>query len=514
MSLATRCPHCNTIFKVVQDQLKVSEGWVRCGRCNEVFNALEGLFDMEREPPPQRSPGHAPGSDVSASPTAPNTPPTPQPAPQTGLGIPAAAPAEAAAPAAWAGASRDLLEEAVPGTPEPDAIPPGFEDIAAVVPEPEPTRYQSAVTHFELDLPPSTLDARVMASALTPPPPAAPDSSVPAGLPITEESDALDSRYLLPSSDDKRPVRRRRRRGPDFADAEFPSDLADAEDDASWGPGWGDTDSGTPDTVPATAVEHPALDTPINRSAAAVEPAVQAPMSALRREPTDPGPSTIPSRFGDDFRPEQPLPPPSQRKGKPGTRGRAVQPEAPQFIKQAERKAIWRHPAVRVLLSLLALTLTATLGLQAAHHWRDQLAAHYPATTPWLTQWCALARCQLSAPMQIEDLQVDNIALVKTSSEGPDSYRLTAIIHNRADIALAWPQLDLTLTDSNGAVVARRAFTADTAQQVPPGADAATSGAATPPPVAAPPGSSTTLQWRLRAPDLHLAGYTAELFYP
>lgn len=54
MSLATRCTACGTIFRVVQDQLKISEGWVRCGRCQEVFNALEGLFDLEREPPPQR----------------------------------------------------------------------------------------------------------------------------------------------------------------------------------------------------------------------------------------------------------------------------------------------------------------------------------------------------------------------------------------------------------------------------------------------------------------------------
>lgn len=54
MSLATRCTSCGTIFRVVQDQLKVSEGWVRCGRCQEVFNALEGLFDLEREAPPQR----------------------------------------------------------------------------------------------------------------------------------------------------------------------------------------------------------------------------------------------------------------------------------------------------------------------------------------------------------------------------------------------------------------------------------------------------------------------------
>lgn len=53
MSLATRCTSCGTVFRVVQDQLKVSEGWVRCGRCNEVFNALEGLFDLERDAPPE-----------------------------------------------------------------------------------------------------------------------------------------------------------------------------------------------------------------------------------------------------------------------------------------------------------------------------------------------------------------------------------------------------------------------------------------------------------------------------
>jgi predicted Zn finger-like uncharacterized protein len=52
MSLATRCTSCGTVFRVVQDQLKVSEGWVRCGRCQEVFNAVEGLFDLDREPPP------------------------------------------------------------------------------------------------------------------------------------------------------------------------------------------------------------------------------------------------------------------------------------------------------------------------------------------------------------------------------------------------------------------------------------------------------------------------------
>ena len=39
MSLTTRCPVCATTFKVVPDQLRISDGWVRCGRCGEVFDA-------------------------------------------------------------------------------------------------------------------------------------------------------------------------------------------------------------------------------------------------------------------------------------------------------------------------------------------------------------------------------------------------------------------------------------------------------------------------------------------
>jgi predicted Zn finger-like uncharacterized protein len=65
MSLATRCSACSTVFRVQQDQLKASEGWVRCGRCGTVFSALEGLFDLERESnsglmPLEPPPGAAP----------------------------------------------------------------------------------------------------------------------------------------------------------------------------------------------------------------------------------------------------------------------------------------------------------------------------------------------------------------------------------------------------------------------------------------------------------------------
>jgi predicted Zn finger-like uncharacterized protein len=39
MSLITRCPACRTMFKVVPDQLRISDGWVRCGKCEEIFDA-------------------------------------------------------------------------------------------------------------------------------------------------------------------------------------------------------------------------------------------------------------------------------------------------------------------------------------------------------------------------------------------------------------------------------------------------------------------------------------------
>lgn len=47
MSLITRCPACRTMFKVVPDQLRISEGWVRCGKCEEIFDASAHMQTAE-----------------------------------------------------------------------------------------------------------------------------------------------------------------------------------------------------------------------------------------------------------------------------------------------------------------------------------------------------------------------------------------------------------------------------------------------------------------------------------
>lgn len=41
----TRCPTCNTVFRVSAEQLDARQGRVRCGQCAHVFNALESLVD-------------------------------------------------------------------------------------------------------------------------------------------------------------------------------------------------------------------------------------------------------------------------------------------------------------------------------------------------------------------------------------------------------------------------------------------------------------------------------------
>jgi predicted Zn finger-like uncharacterized protein len=97
MTLATRCPACGTVFRVVDDQLRVSDGWVRCGRCSEVFNAVEHIVDAataglavtapardatappRAQVPPARMTFRTAPADAPAAPGAPPAPP-PRPA--------------------------------------------------------------------------------------------------------------------------------------------------------------------------------------------------------------------------------------------------------------------------------------------------------------------------------------------------------------------------------------------------------------------------------------------------
>src|SRR5450830_541765 len=45
MSLLTQCPACSTLYRVVPDQLRISDGWVKCGQCSEIFDASKHLME-------------------------------------------------------------------------------------------------------------------------------------------------------------------------------------------------------------------------------------------------------------------------------------------------------------------------------------------------------------------------------------------------------------------------------------------------------------------------------------
>ena len=85
MSMYTRCPHCDTYFRVSREQLQASSGQVRCGRCERVFDAFATLTSQlpatagERARLPAAPPSRpAPSPTRDAAPT-PVPPPKPVP---------------------------------------------------------------------------------------------------------------------------------------------------------------------------------------------------------------------------------------------------------------------------------------------------------------------------------------------------------------------------------------------------------------------------------------------------
>lgn len=49
--LTTRCPNCQTTFRVTSSALHKAVGKVRCGQCSEVFNAFDSLADTQADDP-------------------------------------------------------------------------------------------------------------------------------------------------------------------------------------------------------------------------------------------------------------------------------------------------------------------------------------------------------------------------------------------------------------------------------------------------------------------------------
>lgn len=154
------------------------------------------------------------------------------------------------------------------------------------------------------------------------------------------------------------------------------------------------------------------------------------------------------------------------------------------------------------LYAIAMAVLVVGLVLQLVLEYRDTLAAYVPATRPLLAAACKPLDCTIGPLRDGAALSIDASDL-----QADPAHRglllLSATIRNRAGHAIAFPYLELMLTDSSDRVVVRRAF--------PPVEYA--SGSAD---IAAgiPPNGEHVVRLFLDASATQQAGYRVYLFYP
>jgi len=179
------------------------------------------------------------------------------------------------------------------------------------------------------------------------------------------------------------------------------------------------------------------------------------------------GPLTVTLRAADALEPA----PPESPAGPPATAA-APTPRlsTPRASTQATRgeeidydnRFAWDRPNRRsrasTALYLVAIAaLAAGLVAQGAWHYRDAIAAHWPSTRPMLARMCAAAGCTIRPLREIAWLSIDASDL-QADAAHKGLLTLTATVRNRASHAVAYPHLELTLTDAQDNVVVRRAL--------------------------------------------------------
>ena len=154
---------------------------------------------------------------------------------------------------------------------------------------------------------------------------------------------------------------------------------------------------------------------------------------------------------------------------------------------------------MRSALLLLTLVLCVLLAGQWALHQRSWVAARYPALKPLLVQACDLLACTVEPLRRIDAIVIDSATLVRRLGQ---FHSFDIVLQNTADLPLAAPALELSLTDASDRVIARRVFLP---QEWPDAVNEL------------PPRATVPVSFRLSiasGDDLPMAGYRALVFYP
>lgn len=154
------------------------------------------------------------------------------------------------------------------------------------------------------------------------------------------------------------------------------------------------------------------------------------------------------------------------------------------------------------LWALGSLLLLVVLLLQTVYFLRVEIAARLPGIKPAMISICEQLNCTLPLPQKIDLLSIESSELEADPTQA-SIITLHALLRSHAPYALAYPSIELTLTDSQDNTLARRTFTP--AQYLGLG-EVETQGF--------PANRESTIKLHLNTTDLKPAGYRLYLFYP
>jgi len=103
------------------------------------------------------------------------------------------------------------------------------------------------------------------------------------------------------------------------------------------------------------------------------------------------------------------------------------------------------------------LLLLIVLLAQAAYFFRAELAANLPGLKPVLISYCGLLQCTVPLPQKADFVSIESSNLEADPAQ-PNIIILNALLHNHASYAQAYPNLELTLTDTQDNALARNTF--------------------------------------------------------
>jgi predicted Zn finger-like uncharacterized protein len=129
---------------------------------------------------------------------------------------------------------------------------------------------------------------------------------------------------------------------------------------------------------------------------------------------------------------------------------------AASFLREEQVQSVWRKPMVRIALISLTSVLLVMLVGQWIYVERDRLSATRPALKPTLQAFCNWIGCAIQPMRQIDVLTIESVAFNKLDKE---KYKLSFLVKNAGEFPLAYPSVELVLTDAQDQAAYRRVLT-------------------------------------------------------